>query len=542
MPDNNISDEDYLDSLLRSVSGQKDDDFDIDKELGLDSELDEDFEEEFQKQLEAEFAGNEDNTIDIKEKKQDNVLPESNSVFSDMDDNNPAEEIIEESHNAEDTIMDDVIKDNNNIDDNISDKGNNTINSISTESGNESVLNDITAGLEDIMGVKEEDKQTKARVKEEIKAQKARIKANKKAAREAAKIAKLAKKADKYKVSDVSMDDGILSHDVGKEISSYDMDEEDYYNNAKTIEEKSIDNSVEEELAGLGLDGLFGEIDEEEPEKNKEEQKALYGFDNISDDDYKEDDYSDTDSAEETNNKPKNVKEKKKKEKKPKKKKEKKPKKKKEKRPKKEKKEKAPDEIINIPKAAIILGISFIALLAVSLTIGGRYYNYNKHREKAVYYYVEKNYKAAYEELAGLDIKKEDKFFFTQIQIVMTVETNYDMFKSQMRLGMYREALDSLLKGVDNFDLYQNRAREWEAFDDLEISLRRIVSALNKYFNLTESQAREINLIESQRIYSMEVSKYASKVVYDKSQPFEDETTTEPVTETEDKTSQEETT
>lgn len=541
MPDNNISDEDYLDSLLRSVSGQKDEDFDIDKELGLDSELDEDFEEEFQKQLEAEFARNEDNTIDIKERKQDNVLPESNSVFSDADDKNPAEVISEESQNTEDIINNDVIMDNvnNNIDNNISNK---SITNISTESENESVLNDITEGLEDIMGIKEEDKKTKSQVKEEIKVQKARIKANKKAAKEAAKIAKLAKKADRYKVSDVSMGDGIISHDTKKGIAGHDMDDEDYYNNAKTIEEKSIDNSVEEELAGLGLDGLFGEIGEEEPENNKEEQKSLYGFDNISGDEYKEDDDSDIDSAKETNNKQKNVKEKNKKEKKPKKKKEKTSKKKKEKKPKKEKKEKAPDEIINIPKTAIILGISFIVLLAVSLTIGGRYYNYNKHREKAVYYYVEKNYKAAYEELAGLDIKNEDKFFFTQIQIVMTVETNYDMFKSQMRLGMYREALDSLLKGVDNFDLYQNRAREWEAFDDLEISLRRIVSALNKYFNLTESQAREINLIESQRKYSIEVSKYASRVVYDKSQPFEDETTTESATETEDATSEVETT
>jgi len=82
------------------------------------------------------------------------------------------------------------------------------------------------------------------------------------------------------------------------------------------------------------------------------------------------------------------------------------------------------------------------------------------------------------------------------------------------------------LKGVDNFDLYQNEARDWEAFDDLEVSLRRVVNALNKYFGITESRAREINLTDSQREYSKIVAELAANVVYDKNEPFEDETTT----------------
>ena len=49
MPNNNnMSDEDYLDSLLRAVSPAKDD-FDIDKELGLDDELNAEFEAEFER-------------------------------------------------------------------------------------------------------------------------------------------------------------------------------------------------------------------------------------------------------------------------------------------------------------------------------------------------------------------------------------------------------------------------------------------------------------------------------------------------------------
>jgi len=96
---NNISEEDYLDSLLRSVSGQTED-FDLDKELGITDEFDSDFETEFEAQLEKEFAiedtdseittaslFDEEETvpIEINSKNQETEMAESNSIFKDDD-------------------------------------------------------------------------------------------------------------------------------------------------------------------------------------------------------------------------------------------------------------------------------------------------------------------------------------------------------------------------------------------------------------------------------------------------------------------------
>jgi len=354
-------------------------------------------------------------------------------------------------------------------------------------------------------------------LKEAKKAEKARIKANQKAIREAEKIARLAEKADALEkgannssVSSVKAAPASIN-DVFESAGARNR-EDDYETGGRTAEEKSIDNSVDDELAGLGLDNFFGEI-EEEP-TNQNDNFSSYG--NIAREEEPDDDSDEEEISSIKEKKTKPAKAKKPKKVKP-------PKPSKQKKP---KKPKEPDEIIMLPKGLIILGLSFTVLIAAVATVGGNYSHYNKCMAKAVAYYVDKDYKSAYSQLAGLKIREEDEFFYQQLKVVMNVEANYDLFKSYMRIGLFEEALDALLKGVDNFDLYQNEARDWEAFDDLEVSLRRVVNALNKYFGITESRAREINLTDSQREYSKIVAELAANVVYDKNEPFEDETTT----------------
>ncbi len=211
-----------------------------------------------------------------------------------------------------------------------------------------------------------------------------------------------------------------------------------------------------------------------------------------------------------------------KKAKKEKKKKEKKPKEKKVKQ-KKPKPPKEPDEIIKIPIPALIIFISIMIFTIIGVTLGGNYYNYRTRMTKAVAYYVDDDYKSAYDELAGLTIKSDDEFFYHQIMIVMSVQSNYDTFKSMMELKQYAQALDYLLKGVDNFDLYQNDARDYESFDDMQVALDRITAALSYYFGITESEARELNLIEYKKDYSEAVYEIAANVNVPETLVFDDD-------------------
>lgn len=591
MANNNLSEEDYLDSLLKAVSSPKEDEFDIEKELGLTEDFDADFEEEFQKELEAEFAMDKDeqvtHSIDITEAIQNMELPTNNSIFNSEDNSEDySDEKAADEKAADEKAADEKAADEKGTDKEAADKkaididefagqediyniGNTSFTEENTKGKDKAdsinhgySLDEIsslmkseaeaqsvdalfgeaaveTAPMENVADnidlfanelesiVNPEGKPTKEELKAKLKAEKARIKANKKAAKEAAKLAKLAEKAEKAKAKaqpavNENIPRGTATDNSDMNFTQalgdiFDNEPAPYKDKGMTAEEMSINNSVEEELAGLGLDDLFGSIGQETP--NNMEAPGI--IENLFDDEDNNDrpEIGSLDDIDDLEEKDKGKKKKGKKEKK-----------KKEPKPKKPKKQKVPkvpkeDEIIKVPKGFLIVGISIAALLVAGVYLGGKNVYYQDKLEKAVYYYVNKDYKSAYKELGGLEMKPADEFFYEQVRIVMTVESNYDMFKSQMRLGNYSAGLDALLKGVKSFDIYQNQAREWEAFDDFEIALRRVVNALNKYYNITESKAREINLVESQREYSLIVSELAQKVIYDKDIPFDDETT-----------------
>ncbi len=640
---NNMSEEDYLDSLLRAVSAGKED-FDIDDELDIDEDFDEQFEAEFEAELKAEFESKE-GPVEIKEKRVKNTMAASNSIFTDEDDGLSEEDRLfsteiknsvlssvmkyedekkvtpsdltaeffgEETHkdSASEstetvTIQEPVVEDifvsepedvykettafepealykettafepealynempefepealynempafeseaiaeekneaTEDVKEPVFDSTNEWIADFVTdtmdvpdETENENVSeiseeDDITNHLAAMLGGEEIPKQEEEKPqkppkpsKDEIKAEKARIKANKRAAKEASRIARQAERAKRAEAKAKQKEENLVDSMADIFDSANDDLRKDFKENSGkrtvTAEEKTLDNSVDAALADLGLDALFNQIGQDIDEKPEEETTApVRERRNFDDED---------DEENEDNEKVKGKKKKEKKEKKPKKKKPPKPKKPKKKKTPKPKKNKMPDEVIPFSIAFLLLGLSLAALGVVAVTIGGNKIHYDTCMNKAVNYYVNKNYQAAYREIAGLEIKEKDEFFYEQVKVVMTVEANYDMFKSLMRLGKYDSALDSLLKGVDNFDLYQNEAREWEAFDDLEVSLRRVVAALEKYYGITESQAREINLISDRYEYSLKVAEIAANVQYNADEPFADETTT----------------
>lgn len=210
----------------------------------------------------------------------------------------------------------------------------------------------------------------------------------------------------------------------------------------------------------------------------------------------------------------KKKKEKKKKEKKPKKKKDKKPKK--PKKPKKEKKPrepKEPDEIIPISFPFLMFLLSIGALLVLATVFGGNYNNYQTKVSSATSYYVDQNYGKAYNELYGLSMKKGDEYFFHQVETVTYVYRNYEAYQNLAKLGYYQDALDSLLNGVRMFDKYKDSGREeYNCFDDMNTVLGWITTALNEVYGITESEAREINLLGRGKEYSYKVAEIAAGV------------------------------
>lgn len=249
-------------------------------------------------------------------------------------------------------------------------------------------------------------------------------------------------------------------------------------------ETESINSLISDLGLGEGLDDIPEKTDEPEEEQPAEDKK-----------------------------KKKKKKEKKKKPKKQKKPKQKKPKKpKKEKKPKEPKEPKGPEEIIKVPIPFLIFLLSVGALMVLGVLFGGSYYQYQTGISNATTYYVNQKYGQAYDELYHLDIKKDDEYFYGQVNTVMQVYANYRSYAELIKIGNYTDALDSLLNGVRMFDKYKDIARdEYNCYNDLSQALTWIDTALQDVYGITESEAREINLGGKKLAYSKRVAEIAGQ-------------------------------
>lgn len=259
----------------------------------------------------------------------------------------------------------------------------------------------------------------------------------------------------------------------------------------------AIANNAESDDYSFGLDMDFGEEENQDLDENENLIRQM---------DRGEIDEEEILSEESKEEKGKR-KEKKKKEKKPKK-----AKVKKVKAPR-VKKPKEPDEIIPIPKVLLIFSFSFIVLLVICLIFGGNLKYYNEKMQRATTFYVNKDYEAAYGEISGLSIREKDQDFYNQVFTVMLVSHQYTAGKNLLTVGDYEQALHSYLKGIAMYDKYQNQARDLNCLDEMNGVLEQLNKELNDTFGLTESKARELNLLDSKEEYAYNVRTLAKKIM-----------------------------
>ncbi len=510
----NSSEEDYLDSLLKSVTSSgkdeklnniiSDEEFlgDIEKDLfgddtdeineflNLDEEFDDiletsDLEENVNDILETPVKKPKKGLFSRKEKasKKREHVPEAEVVVKEPEERQESEEPeeieeiqLEEKLDAQlEEQQEDILGLFEGMEDLFSDQP-----EVSEESSNQ-MLEPQMDELYDILGVvSNEDKQENQNVEIEKLEEQKKPKKEKRSRRE-----KKAKKA-KLSESDLPVSDDMTGLFDSPGLSSiFDGQESEGFKETNEMEELGnlFSGGFEEEQIKDENDRLIEEMD-----SGKFDEEEILT-------DVKED-------------------KKKKKVKKPKK--EKKPKVKKVKpaKPVKEKKPRDPelDEVIHISKAFIIFSISLIVLIVFVLNMGGKYYNYNKKTDAAVAYYLNQNYAAAYDQLIGLTMHEDDQFFYDQVETIMYVNRHYVSAKSLIKLEEYTDGLQTLLRGIVMYDKYKDIARdELHCYDEMANVLSLIDGILLDTYGLSESEAREIVLMEDQFAYAKKVNEIASK-------------------------------
>ncbi len=163
--------------------------------------------------------------------------------------------------------------------------------------------------------------------------------------------------------------------------------------------------------------------------------------------------------------------------------------------------------IVKLSLLFTIVAASGILLWAISS------FNFRRiSKKESMIYFTADQYELAYEKIAGLEPRKSERVFFEQVRTVMYVQKQYDSYLSYYNIGMKEEALDSLLKGIDKYDKYYETADDLGILDDMNNVLDKIYTALEETYNLLPEKANEIANIEDSADYSVELRKVINSI------------------------------
>ncbi|MFV0343791.1 MAG: hypothetical protein ACK5JH_13035 [Anaerocolumna sp.] len=166
---------------------------------------------------------------------------------------------------------------------------------------------------------------------------------------------------------------------------------------------------------------------------------------------------------------------------------------------------------LKISKLGMIFVVTFIILCSGFVILGTNAYSYNLNMKNAKTNFERGRYTLAYNEIYGLDVRKQDQVTYDKIMTVMYIYKEVNSYNINISMEQYPEALDSLLKGLERYDKYLDHATELGIKKDLDSVKSTILESLDGTFGITEDEAKELNAVEDQSQYSIEVINIAQE-------------------------------
>lgn len=183
--------------------------------------------------------------------------------------------------------------------------------------------------------------------------------------------------------------------------------------------------------------------------------------------------------------------------------------------PKREKKPKEPpkpSEMMKVSKAGVIIMLAVIVGICGFAYVGTNTYHYKNSVDSAMEYLLAGNYEKAFSQIDGLKLRtEEDKMLYKQITVIMYVEKNYKSFLNLRKLGMEYDALDSLIHGVARYYEFRETGEELAVLGDMDAVKSKIVTALEQDYGISEALALTYSEIEDPIQYYYIISSYGGQ-------------------------------
>ena len=155
---------------------------------------------------------------------------------------------------------------------------------------------------------------------------------------------------------------------------------------------------------------------------------------------------------------------------------------------------------INPVGAAIVM--VFFGLLCVAVVFGSQALSYTTSVKSAESSFEQRNYKNAYDSLAGVSVSDSSKELKQKVRMCMQLQHEYDAYQNYYKMKMYLESLDSLIGGIRLYDANKAKAEQYDMLSQYNELESKLANQLYNEFGVSESQARNIIASETQKEYT----------------------------------------
>lgn len=165
---------------------------------------------------------------------------------------------------------------------------------------------------------------------------------------------------------------------------------------------------------------------------------------------------------------------------------------------------KEPDNTPPLPKKPVVLIFVMAASFLALVLVGTNLFGYSHSMNEAKLAYDLGDYKLAYTQVSGLEIKEDDMDTYQKYCIMANAGGEYNAYQTFMAQGIYDMALDSLIRAIGRCDKYSEDAANYGCANELMNVRNQAVGALAG-FGLTEERAMELYAVDEREEYSAEL-------------------------------------
>lgn len=151
-----------------------------------------------------------------------------------------------------------------------------------------------------------------------------------------------------------------------------------------------------------------------------------------------------------------------------------------------------PNSRIRVPKQGIILVFTIAIAFILAVALGGNMLTDSLDIKEANSSFAKKKYQEAYDKLVGKTLKGEDKRLYDQVSAIMYIQHAQDSYTNFMKMNSYPQACDALIKGVGKYYENNAKAEELGVLEETTTIYQTIIKELKETFGISEKQARNL--------------------------------------------------